>query len=78
MRRDLEVRLALETIQAMLAQVSTTAYSRNLEQLIDLVDLALWEPGERHTGGQGTALSLAHGLQGASQDGGGDATYWRN
>ena len=78
MRRDLEVRLALETIQTVLASVSTTAPSRNLEALIDLVDLALWEPGGRHSGGQSAALSLAHGLQGASQDGGGRVAYWRN
>lgn len=78
MQHDLEVRRALKTIQTVLGRVSTTAHSRNLEALIDLVELALWEPGGRHTRGHGGAMGLAHGLQGAKQDGGGRTAYWRN
>jgi hypothetical protein len=78
MRHDVEVRRALETIQTVLARVSTTARSRNLEALIDLVELALWEPGERHSRGHGTAIGLAHGLQGADPDGCRRSVHWRN
>ena len=78
MRHDLEVRRALETIQTVLARVSTTARSRNLEALIDVVELALWEPGERHSHGHGAAIAVTHGLQNVEQDGCRRATYWRN
>jgi hypothetical protein len=77
MRRDLEVRLALETIQSVLTRVSTTAYSRNLEELIDLVELALWEPDSGHSSGQDTSPGAGRDLQGR-QDREAVAAYWRN
>jgi hypothetical protein len=81
MQQDMEVRRALETIQSVLAGVSTTAHSRNLESLIDLVELALWHPDEQRTLVRMRTPQVRRGLQGVEQDGGAapdSVTYWRN
>ncbi len=81
MQHDIDVRRALRSIHSVLAGVSTTAHSRNLESLMDLVELALWDPEEQRSLVRMRAPQFRGGFQSVAQDGvapSGPAVCWRN
>lgn len=53
---DQDTWIALAAIRSLLGRVSTTARSPNFEALVDIVNLALWEPDRRQAGARMRSL----------------------